>query len=96
MQDLNTALELPRMPARVRELLLVQRGVLLHVGGEDERARADFEAAAAMGNAFAKQQAVRLNPFARLCNQMMAQALAGCQPNQQPNQQPSQQPAEQQ
>lgn len=36
--------------------------------GKDEEALACFELAAKYGNKFAKQQAVMLNPFAKLCN----------------------------
>lgn len=54
---------------------LTQRALLRELRGDEEGARADFERAAAMGSAFARQEAVRLNPYARLCNQMLARAM---------------------
>ncbi len=80
LQDLDRALTLPVVPRGVRMQALVQRAILREVGGDPEGARADYEAAAALGSAFARAQSVRLNPFARLCNQMMSQMLLQCQP----------------
>jgi hypothetical protein len=80
LQDLEAALALPRVPRAVRAQALAQRGMLREVAGDEAGARADYEAAAAHGSAFARAQLVRLNPYARLCNQMMAQVLGKCPP----------------
>ncbi len=43
--------------------------------GDLDGAREDFLVAAQLGSLFAKQEAVKLNPLARLCNQMLGQAM---------------------
>jgi hypothetical protein len=53
----------------------VQRGMVYELNGDDERALADFQVAAAHGSKFAKSECVKLNPYARLCNQMLEQAM---------------------
>ena len=57
-----------------------QRGLLRRsLGGGDERqqdaARADLERAGALGSLFAKTEAVKLNPYAALCNKYLQQAV---------------------
>lgn len=42
---------------------------------DDEAARIDFEHGARLGGAVAKREAIKLNPYAQLCNQMVAQAM---------------------
>jgi hypothetical protein len=39
---------------------------------KDEEARSDFEVAAGLGSALAKQEVVLLNPHAKLCSEMVA------------------------
>jgi hypothetical protein len=36
---------------------------------------ADFERAAQLGNPVAKEAAVRFNPYAKMCNAMLAEAM---------------------
>jgi len=55
--------------------LYTQRGMLLELNGKEDEARSDYEIASANGGQFAKQQCVKLNPYARLCNQMLAEAM---------------------
>lgn len=43
--------------------------------GDDEGCRADFKLAADLGSPFAKKQLVELNPYAALCNSMLAQMM---------------------
>jgi len=42
---------------------------------DEEAARLDFEQGARLGGAVAKREAIKLNPYAQLCNQMVAQAM---------------------
>lgn len=44
--------------------------------GDDEGCRSDFQKAADLGSAFAKQQLVALNPYAALCNSMLSQMMS--------------------
>ena len=43
--------------------------------GDDEGALEDFKCAAHLGNDFAKQMLVALNPYAALCNQMLSKVM---------------------
>lgn len=43
--------------------------------GMDEAALEDFKKAAKLGGQFAKEMVVALNPYAALCNQMLADML---------------------
>jgi len=52
-----------------------QRAMLHMLNQDEEAARADFELAATMGGKFAASQAARLNPYAKLCNQMLSKAM---------------------
>ena len=45
------------------------------VSGNDEAALEDFKKAANLGNKFAKQMVISLNPYAALCNQMMSEMI---------------------
>lgn len=42
---------------------------------DDEAARIDFEHGARLGGVVAKREAIKLNPYAQLCNQMVTQAM---------------------
>jgi hypothetical protein len=44
--------------------------------GDEAGALEDFKAAAHLGNDFAKQMLVALNPYAALCNQMLGEVMA--------------------
>jgi len=52
-----------------------QRGTIRLLRGLEEEARIDFEVAATLGNDFARKEATKLNPFAKLCNTMVSQML---------------------
>lgn len=52
-----------------------QRGLLRRTLGQQEGALADLERGGSLGNLFAKTEAVRLNPYAALCNQYLQQAI---------------------
>lgn len=52
-----------------------QRAMLHMRNGDEENARVDFERASYLGGKFAACQAAKLNPYAKLCNQMLSQAM---------------------
>jgi len=53
-----------------------QRGIIRRVKGNDEEAALkDLQMGGKYGNVYAKREAVRLNPYAALCNQYLAQAM---------------------
>jgi hypothetical protein len=91
MEDLNLAIQYCEGDDNVAKQVIVlpihqindkaytQRGLLYELKGDDEAALLDFEKGATLGNAVAKQESVKLNPYARLCNQMLAEAMKNCQ-----------------
>ncbi|KAJ6653193.1 hypothetical protein lerEdw1_010066 [Lerista edwardsae] len=75
LKDLDVALQLSKGAGRVACQGFVQRGLIQRLQGHPEEARRDFEQAARLGSHFARQQLVLMNPYAALCNQMLAQVL---------------------
>jgi tetratricopeptide (TPR) repeat protein len=75
LADLDFAVSLPSMPRKVGQQVYAQRGVLWRVKGDDERARADLERAGRLGNVWARQEAIKLNPYAAMCNAMLSRAM---------------------
>ncbi|NWI98193.1 TTC36 protein, partial [Pitta sordida] len=75
LQDLDTAIRLSRGRGRAACQSFVQRGLLHRLQERDEEARRDWERAARLGSAFARQQLVLLNPYSALCNQMLCEML---------------------
>ena len=52
-----------------------QRAMLHMLNKDEEKARQDFERASYLGGRFAACQAAKLNPYAKLCNQMLSKAM---------------------
>ncbi|NWY89550.1 TTC36 protein, partial [Loxia curvirostra] len=75
LQDLDAAIRLSRGCGRAACQSFVQRGLIHRLQARDEDARRDFERAARLGSAFARQQLVLLNPYSALCNQMLCEML---------------------
>ncbi|EGD83437.1 tetratricopeptide repeat protein 36 [Salpingoeca rosetta] len=75
MKDLDYAIEKCELSTKVAQQVYAQRGVLKRLNGDTEGARKDFETAGMYGNAWARHEAVKLNPYAALCNQMLKQAV---------------------
>ncbi|KAH0623399.1 hypothetical protein JD844_031672 [Phrynosoma platyrhinos] len=71
LEDLDTALRLSKGTGSVACQGFVQRGLIRRLQGQEEEALGDFEQAARLGSAFARQQLVQMNPYAALCNQML-------------------------
>jgi len=59
----------------VTRQLYTQLGMIEELRGREEEARRDYEIASANGSQFARKQCVKLNPYARLCNQMLEEAM---------------------
>ncbi|XP_039420762.1 tetratricopeptide repeat protein 36 [Corvus cornix cornix] len=75
LQDLDAAIRLSRGRGRAACQSFVQRGLIRRLQARDEEARRDWERAARLGSAFARQQLVLLNPYSALCNQMLCEML---------------------
>ncbi|XP_062329242.1 tetratricopeptide repeat protein 36 [Osmerus eperlanus] len=75
IEDLERAISLSGGKGRTACQALVQRGLILRLACQNDKARNDFERAAAMGSEFARQQAVVLNPYAALCNRMLSEVI---------------------
>jgi len=58
------------------QILFNERLFLTFCLENDEAAKADFQKAANLGGVFAKQMLISLNPYAALCNQMMAEMIS--------------------
>ncbi|XP_067910196.1 tetratricopeptide repeat protein 36 [Heterodontus francisci] len=75
MSDLTKAVELSGGRGRTASLALVQRGLLYRLYQQDQEALQDFRQAATLGNAFARNQVTLMNPYAALCNRMLAKMV---------------------
>ncbi|CAH1774014.1 unnamed protein product [Owenia fusiformis] len=75
MLDVNKALELSGGKGKAATQAFVQRGLLNKKEGQDEKALDDFKHAAKLGSAFAKHVVVQMNPYAAMCNAMLAEVM---------------------
>ncbi|KAM5246002.1 tetratricopeptide repeat protein 36 [Ctenodactylus gundi] len=75
-EDLELAVTLSRGRGRAARQAFVQRGLLARLQDRDDDARRDFERAARLGSPFARRQLALLNPYAALCNRMLADMMA--------------------
>ncbi|NXS56156.1 TTC36 protein, partial [Brachypteracias leptosomus] len=75
LRDLDMAIRLSRGHGRAACQSFVQRGLIHRLQEREDEARRDFERAARLGSAFARQQLVLLNPYSALCNQMLCEML---------------------
>ncbi|EDL95338.1 similar to cDNA sequence BC021608 [Rattus norvegicus] len=75
LEDLERAVTLSGGRGRAARQSFVQRGLLARFQGRDDDARRDFEQAARLGSSFARRQLVLLNPYAALCNRMLADMM---------------------
>ncbi|XP_065655836.1 tetratricopeptide repeat protein 36-like [Hydra vulgaris] len=75
MEDLNKTIIISESKGFIASQAFVQRAILFKVNGDDENALIDFKSAAELGNQFAKNQLVALNPYAALCNKMLSEAF---------------------
>ncbi|KAM9659003.1 tetratricopeptide repeat protein 36 [Trichechus inunguis] len=75
LEDLERAVALSSGRGRAARQGFVQRGLLARLQGRHDDARRDFERAARLGSPFARRQLVLLNPYAALCNRMLADMM---------------------
>ncbi|PIC44099.1 hypothetical protein B9Z55_004586 [Caenorhabditis nigoni] len=75
LEDLNESLRLAGPKTKTACQAYVQRASIYRLQGDDEKARDDFAAAAELGSSFAKMQMVALNPYAAMCNKMLAEVF---------------------
>ncbi|KAK2163359.1 hypothetical protein LSH36_81g06053 [Paralvinella palmiformis] len=74
--DLEKAVELSNGRGKAACQAYTQLGLIHRLLENDEAAKADFQKAANLGGVFAKQMLISLNPYAALCNQMMAEMIS--------------------
>lgn len=75
LEDLNKAIELSRGKGAAATQAYTQRGLIHRLNGAEEKALEDFTKAAELGSAFAKTMVVQMNPYAAMCNKMLADAI---------------------
>ena len=75
LADANAVIAAPHAAAPVLGRALTQKSMILRVGGDEDGARACMERAAALGFGFAQTEAVKMNPYAAMCNAMLASAV---------------------
>uniref|UniRef100_A0A8C4N7B1 Tetratricopeptide repeat protein 36 n=1 Tax=Eptatretus burgeri TaxID=7764 RepID=A0A8C4N7B1_EPTBU len=81
MADLDKAIELSRGRGPAACQAFVQRGLIHRLNGSDGGALQDLRRAATLGSPFARRLVAQLNPYAALCNRMLAQAMSDLYPN---------------
>ncbi|XP_074071276.1 tetratricopeptide repeat protein 36 [Macrotis lagotis] len=75
LEDLDAAILLSAGRGPVACRSFVQRGLVARLQGRDRDAARDFQRAARLGSPFARRQLVQLNPYAALCNRMLADMM---------------------
>lgn len=72
LDDIDKAILLSGGVGEVGRQAFAQRALLRKLSGDDEAAVNDFRRAAELGCPLSKEYLVRSNPYAALCNDMMA------------------------
>ena len=79
LQDLDRAILLGEARVPRDELTLrqahTQRGLVYKLRNREDEARAEFEAASALGSVLAKKEAAKLNPISQLCGNVVAEMM---------------------
>lgn len=75
LEDLNMAITLSNGEGKAACQAFTQRGMINRLEGDDDLALHDFKKAAALGGEFARSQVVLMNPYAAMCNQMLAEVI---------------------
>uniref|UniRef100_A0A914X1W6 Tetratricopeptide repeat protein 36 n=1 Tax=Plectus sambesii TaxID=2011161 RepID=A0A914X1W6_9BILA len=79
LNDLNKAIELSGGKGKAACQAYVQRAMIARLQNRDADAKADYEKAAEMGSSFAKMQLIAMNPYAAMCNKMLAEVMTKLQ-----------------
>ena len=87
LNDLNQAIAVAKQDKTVLAQAYAQRAVVKTLMEKPKQpismfesdltddAMEDFKKAASFGNAFAKRELIRCNPYAKMCNAMLAEAM---------------------
>lgn len=75
LEDLNKAIQLGEDRGAATTQAYTQRALIHRLNGNEDKALEDFTKAAELGSAFAKSMVVQLNPYAAMCNRMLADAI---------------------
>ena len=75
LADLNASIEYAHTDRLTLRQSLTQRGMLHRKQGRDDEARADFTMGARLGSGVCREQLVVMNPYAAMCNAMLARAM---------------------
>ena len=76
LEDLNKAIDLSKDHGAAAAQAYTQRGLIHRLNREEKQSYEDFSKAAALGSTFAKSMVVQLNPYAAMCNKMLAEAIS--------------------
>ncbi|XP_027049472.1 tetratricopeptide repeat protein 36 homolog [Pocillopora damicornis] len=75
LEDLNKAIQLGEDRGAATAQAYTQRALIHRLNGNEDKALEDFTKAAELGSTFAKSMVVQLNPYAAMCNRMLADAI---------------------
>lgn len=75
LEDLNNAINLSEGTGKAACQAFCQRGLIYQLQGKKVQASDDYRVASKLGSAFAKTMLVQMNPYAALCNQMLAEVM---------------------
>ena len=76
LEDLDKAIQLGKdRGAAAAAQAYTQRALIHSLNGNEDKALKDFTKAAELGNAFARSVVVQMNPYAAMCNRMLADAI---------------------
>lgn len=76
INDLNKAIEMSHGKGLAASQAYMQRGLMSKQSNDTENALEDFRKASKLGNVFAKQLLLEMNPYAALCNKMLSEVFA--------------------
>jgi hypothetical protein len=79
LADVNAVLALPHAADALRSRAFIQKSMILRLKGDEEGARVCMESAAGLGDELARMEAVKMNPYAAMCNAMLASAASSLQ-----------------
>ena len=73
--DLDKAIELSGGKGLAARQAYTQRGLIHVLKESNDEALENFRKAAHLGSQFARQQVIRMNPYAAMCNRMLGEAI---------------------
>lgn len=82
MENINKAISLSNGRGRAACQAYCQRAMLYHYFENEELALKDWKSASTLGSQFAKNQLIKNNPYAALCNKMLYDVFKSFKDNQ--------------